>query len=547
MESNHRAQSYFAQYQDPLPAMQPIITNGDTSLHILPPPSHQHSAVSSDLEEELGSHDSLLEYINSMLMDETFEDSSWLQLLANTNVGRVTDRSDGLDGISSKNLSSSLSLDDRYQHILKGFHEILDGQPSRLDYSPSFPLFLNGNRASYGLEGEGLWSDLIPDQQQPEEDVVVDTFMYDPASVCTVEMDQATLMSSMMDRDKVKVHSPVPNTLLDQHNELSTIMEASPNGYNEGRSVDAGTGHVHAPANSVQSSVPGHFPKVAEQEVSLVRNADLPAELYAQLFDEWPRRTSKASTFFGGGAATARPKSGSKEDVALANPIDLKGLLLSSAKAAGEGNVKRAKEMLQEVQQQGASSHGTGLQRVVHYFSEALVARLSGMGSTLYKAIANTAQLPSPRMMLKAYRMMFEVCPYVKIGYHFANQYILKVASGASRLHIVDYGILYGFQWPCLIYALAHRSEGPPFIRITGIEFPANSTDSNPTATTEGTRCRLTEYAKTYNVPFQYHAITASKWEDIDPSSFHILQDEVLVLNSFNRLGHLHDESVVKS
>lgn len=70
--------------------------------------------------------------------------------------------------------------------ILKGFHEILDGQPSRLDYSPSLPLFLNGNRASYGLEGEGLWSDLIPDQQQPEEDDVVDTFMYDPASVYTV-------------------------------------------------------------------------------------------------------------------------------------------------------------------------------------------------------------------------------------------------------------------------------------------------------------------------------------------------------------------------
>ena len=50
--------------------------------------------------------------------------------------------------------------------------------------------------------------------------------------------------------------------------------------------VDVGTGHVHAPVNSVQSSVPGHFPKVAEQEVSLVRNADLPAELYAQLFGE---------------------------------------------------------------------------------------------------------------------------------------------------------------------------------------------------------------------------------------------------------------------
>ncbi|KAH7446727.1 hypothetical protein KP509_01G070700 [Ceratopteris richardii] len=279
------------------------------------------------------------------------------------------------------------------------------------------------------------------------------------------------------------------------------------------------------------------------QDISLVENTNLPAELYAQHFDECNSK-KKRTLLSLSKEATKNVQRRGKKDEAHANFVDLKGLLLGSANAVGQGDMKWAMESLQRVQKEGASPHGSGLQRAVYYFSEALMVRISGMGNTFYRAIANTTQLPSPLMMIKAYKMMFEACPYVKIGYHFANQYILKAASGASCLHIIDYGILYGFQWPCLLYALAHREGGPPFVRITGIEFPPSVCDMNPTATTEGTSCRLREYCKTYNVPFEYHAISTSKWEDIDASLLSISENEVLVLNSFNRLDHIHDEVV---
>lgn len=282
--------------------------------------------------------------------------------------------------------------------------------------------------------------------------------------------------------------------------------------------------------------------KAQDEHVSFVMNAQLAAEHHAHLFDEWQARGTDKETLLEDGAR-ANVKRKGRDDTALGSAVDIKALLLSGAKAIGEGNTKKAMELLQQVQREGASPHGTGLQRVAHYFREAMVARMSGVGSTLYTAIASTSQLPSMSTTLKAYKMVFEVCPYLKIAHYFANQYILKVATGASRLHIVDYGIFYGFQWPCLIYALAHRSGGPPSIRITGIELPTKAAEVNPFSTTEGTGRRLAEYAKAYNVPFEYRAISVDNWEDIHPSSLHISLGEILVLNSFNRLRHFHNES----
>ena len=40
---------------------------------------------------------------------------------------------------------------------------------------------------------------------------------------------------------------------------------------------------------------------------------------------------------------------------------------------------------------------------------------------------------------------------------------------GKSRLHVVDYGMHYGFQWAGLIHWLANRNGGPPEVTITAI------------------------------------------------------------------------------
>ena len=120
---------------------------------------------------------------------------------------------------------------------------------------------------------------------------------------------------------------------------------------------------------------------------------------------------------------------------------------------------------------------------------------------------------------------------------------IVKAARRASQLHIVDYGILYGLQWPGLISALAEREGGPPSLRITGIELPQPQNSSERLEMTG--RC-LAEYARTYGVPFEFCPI-ATDWQNVDVRTLQKRPDEILVVNSIFRLRHLFDETVLAS
>jgi len=54
----------------------------------------------------------------------------------------------------------------------------------------------------------------------------------------------------------------------------------------------------------------------------------------------------------------------------------------------------------------------------------------------------------------------------------FSNKTIYNAVAGKRKLHIVDYGLSYGFQWPALFFLLGTREGGPPEVRMTGIDVP---------------------------------------------------------------------------
>ncbi|MCO5593555.1 hypothetical protein L7F22_047569 [Adiantum nelumboides] len=272
-----------------------------------------------------------------------------------------------------------------------------------------------------------------------------------------------------------------------------------------------------------------------ERPLSFVKNEYLNAEKHAKMYgDWWPEQGALV-------AKKKRSQQGNAKKSGKAEPVDLRSLLVECAQAVGANNVRKANEIVLELRKH-ASLHGSAAQRLAHYFTEGLVARLAGTGAQQYTAMSNNR--PSAANMLKAFRVVVEVCPFPKLAHFFANQNILKAAEGASRLHIVDYGILYGVQWPALISALAERRGGPPYLRITGIELPQPGL--NPSERVEETGRRLAEYAKTYNVPFEYQAI-ARKWEDIEPADLNLQEGEVLAVNCVQRLRHLMDETVISA
>lgn len=232
-------------------------------------------------------------------------------------------------------------------------------------------------------------------------------------------------------------------------------------------------------------------------------------------------------------------KSRSKKQGGKKNMVDLRTLLTLCAQAVAADDRRTANEFLKQIREH-SSPTGDGMQRLAHYFADGLEARMAGSGTQIYKALISMPT--SAADILKAYQLFLAACPFRKISNFFSNKTIWHAAEKASRLHIIDFGIMYGFQWPCLIQRLSSRPGGPPKLRITGIDFP--SPGFRPSERVEETGHRLSNYAKTFKVPFEFNAI-AQKWETVTVEDLKIDKDEVLVVNCLYRFRNLLDETVV--
>ncbi|XP_060212874.1 scarecrow-like protein 30 [Lycium barbarum] len=219
--------------------------------------------------------------------------------------------------------------------------------------------------------------------------------------------------------------------------------------------------------------------------------------------------------------------------------VDLRTLLTNCAQAVAAGNQRTANELLKQIRQ-SSSPLGDGMQRLAHYFADGLEARMAGSGTHIYKALITRPASASD--VLKAYHLLLAACPFRKMSSFFSNKTIMNLAEKASTVHIIDIGIMYGFQWPGLIQRLSSRSGGPPKLRITGIDFP--NPGFRPAERVEETGRRLAHYAESFNVPFEFNAI-AQKWETVKLEDLKINKGEVLVVNCLYRFKNLLDETVV--
>ncbi|KAL6142123.1 hypothetical protein ACLB2K_060406 [Fragaria x ananassa] len=234
-----------------------------------------------------------------------------------------------------------------------------------------------------------------------------------------------------------------------------------------------------------------------------------------------------------GGKGRSKKQSGNKKDV-----VDLRSLLITVAQAVAADDHRTANELLKKVRLH-SSPFGDGTQRLAHCFADGLEARLAGTGSQIYKGLVSK-RTPAADV-LKAYHLFLAACPFKKMSNFVSNKTIMTLSQNTMRVHVIDFGIHYGFQWPTLIQRIAMREGGPPKLRITGIEFPQPG--FRPAEGVEETGRRLAAYAETFHVPFEYNAI-AKKWENITLEELKIERDEFLVVNCLYRGKNLLDESV---
>ncbi|CAH8383876.1 unnamed protein product [Eruca vesicaria subsp. sativa] len=220
--------------------------------------------------------------------------------------------------------------------------------------------------------------------------------------------------------------------------------------------------------------------------------------------------------------------------------VDFRTILILCAESISRGDMVTSDDLLRQIRSQ-SSPLGDASQRLAHFFANALEARLQGSsGATIlsyYDTV--TSKKRTAAQILKSYKTFLSASPFMTLMYFYSNKMILDAAKDASVLHIIDFGILYGFQWPMFIQRISESKTGPRKLRITGVELPQNG--FRPTEKLEDTGRRLREYCKRFGVPFEYNAIASKNWETIRIDEFKIRPNEVLAVNAVLRFKNLRD------
>ncbi|KAL5209945.1 hypothetical protein ABZP36_005568 [Zizania latifolia] len=237
-------------------------------------------------------------------------------------------------------------------------------------------------------------------------------------------------------------------------------------------------------------------------------------------------------------AAAATPvacSSPSFADASCSVPI-LKSLLACSRSAATDPALAAAE--LASVRT-AATDAGDPAERVAFYFADALARRLA-CGSGAPSSAVSDARVASDELTL-CYKTLNDACPYSKFAHLTANQAILEATGAATKIHIVDFGIVQGIQWAALLQALATRPEGKPTrIRISGV--PSPFLGPQPAASLAATSARLRDFAKLLGVDFEFVPLLRPVHE-LDQSDFLVESDEAVAVNFMLQLYHLLGDS----
>ncbi|CAO2180604.1 unnamed protein product [Urochloa humidicola] len=223
--------------------------------------------------------------------------------------------------------------------------------------------------------------------------------------------------------------------------------------------------------------------------------------------------------------------------------VDLRTLLIHCAEAmsssCGGGGNHESTNLLSQIRRR-SSPAGDATQRLVHCFAEALEARLAGSGGHVYRSLV--ARPPTSVVeYFEAYHLYLTACCFETMAYKFSGMTICNAVAGKKKVHIVDYGVGYGFQWPSVLAYMATWEGGPPAVRITGVDLPRPG--FRPAARVEETGRRLGRFARELGIPFQFRAVVA-EWDTVSLSDLRVDPDEVLVVNSITSLGNTMDEGV---
>nr|XP_029122235.1 nodulation-signaling pathway 2 protein-like [Elaeis guineensis] len=143
------------------------------------------------------------------------------------------------------------------------------------------------------------------------------------------------------------------------------------------------------------------------------------------------------------------------------------------------------------------------LSQLACYFAQGLRPRTNDLGAN---GVSPVRSMVSDGM--SAYQMLQELSPYVKFGHFTANQAILEATEGDREVHIVDFDVMEGIQWPPLMVDFASRAGTS--LWITALVEAGN------VEVVHRTGRRLVEFADSIGLPLRFDWLYVDNEGDLE-------------------------------
>ncbi|KAI4371377.1 hypothetical protein MLD38_019619 [Melastoma candidum] len=206
--------------------------------------------------------------------------------------------------------------------------------------------------------------------------------------------------------------------------------------------------------------------------------------------------------------------------------VHLVELLLLSAEKVHYQQFDRASKLLAQLSPL-CPKDGNTVERLVHYFSRGLRERIDReTGRMSYKEYGRKRTFaPRGDVMIMANCIAFhQGTPFLQVAQFTGVQAIVDAALNAERIHVIDLQIGSGVQWTALIQALASRgARKVELLKITALGMSAKKL-------VDGTGNRLTRFAKSLNIPFEFRVVVVQDILDLRKENFALGPEETVMV-----------------
>ncbi|XP_022736464.1 scarecrow-like protein 28 [Durio zibethinus] len=201
--------------------------------------------------------------------------------------------------------------------------------------------------------------------------------------------------------------------------------------------------------------------------------------------------------------------------------FELVHLLTACVEAIGSKNIAAINHFIAKLGDL-ASPRESAISRLTAYYTEALALRVTRLWPHIF-------HITTPRELDRvvddngtALRLLNQVSPIPKFVHFTSNEILLRAFEGKDRVHIIDFDIKQGLQWPSFFQSLVSRANPPSHVRVTGIG--ESKQELNETGG------RLAGFAESLNLPFEFHAVV-DRLEDVRLWMLHVKEKESVAVN----------------